>query len=144
VQVLVDTSIWSLALRRHKHRPTEAESELIAMLRSLIQDGRARVIGPIRQELLSGIREPAQFERLRVQLRAFSDEALTVEDYEKAAHLSNECRRRGVAGSGVDFLICAVAMAREWRIFTSDSDFHSYAKVLPLQFHSLSHSNDAD
>jgi hypothetical protein len=144
VQVLVDTNIWSLALRRHRNRTSEAETERVAMLRSLIQDGRARLIGPIRQELLSGIRESGQFERLRAQLRAFSDEALSMADYEKAAHLSNECRRRGLAGSGVDFLICAVAMAREWRIFTSDSDFRSYAKVVPLQFHSSSTSDNFD
>jgi predicted nucleic acid-binding protein len=100
--------------------------------------------GTIRQELLSDIREPAQFERLRAQLRAFSDEALTMHDYEKAAHLSNECRRRGVAGSGVDFMICTVAVARQWRIFTSDSDFRRYAQVAPFQFHPPSPSEKID
>jgi predicted nucleic acid-binding protein len=107
----------------------------VTALRELIQDGRARLIGPIRQELLSGIRETAQFERLRDQLRAFPDEALSMQDYEQAAHWSNECRRRGIAGSGVDFLICAVAVERGWQVFTTDSDFGGYAKILPLQFH---------
>ena len=131
--VLVDTSIWSLALRRHKGRLGEAESERVASLQDLIQDGRARLIGPIRQELLSGIRETAQFEKLREQLRAFPDEALTTGDYEQAAHWSNECRRRGVLGSGVDFLICGVALARGWQVFTADADFRTYAKVIPIQ-----------
>jgi len=144
VPVLVDTSIWSLALRRPRNRASKAESERVAMLRELIRDGMARLIGPIRQELLSGIREPAQFEKLRAQLRAFSDEALTVADFEKAAQFSNECRRQGVAGSGVDFLICTVAVARQWRIFTSDSDFRGYAKVAPLQFHPPSPSEKID
>jgi predicted nucleic acid-binding protein len=133
VRVLVDTGIWSLALRRHRGRLSEAERERIASLRDLIQDGLARLIGPIRQELLSGIREPAQFVRLRDQLRAFPDEAITTEDFEQAAHSSNQCWRRGVRGSGVDFLICGVAVARGWQVFTADADFRTYAKIIPIQ-----------
>jgi predicted nucleic acid-binding protein len=72
---------------------------------------------------------------LRDQLRAFQDEALTTEDFEQAAHWSNECRRRGVSGSGVDLLICGVAVARGWKVFTTDSDFRAYAKVVPIQLH---------
>jgi hypothetical protein len=133
VQVLVDTGIWSLALRRHRGRLSEAENQRIASLHELIEDGLARLIGPIRQELLSGIREPVQFERLCDRLRAFQDEALTTADFEQAAHWSNECRRRGIAGSGVDFLICAVAVARGWQIFTTDGDFRAYAKAVPIR-----------
>lgn len=133
MQVLVDTSIWSLALRRHKGQRNHADSERVASLRELIGDGRARLIGPIRQELLSGVREASQFEKLRGQLRAFPDERLAVDDYEQAARWSNECRGCGVTGSGVDFLICAVAIARQWRVFTSDNDFTGYARVIPVQ-----------
>ena len=135
MQVLIDTSIWSLALRRQSGRLSKSETGLVASLQELIQDGRARLIGPIRQELLSGVREPAQFEKLRDQLRAFSDEALTTGDHEQAAHWSNECRRKGVAGSGVDFLICSVAIARGWQVFTADIDFPAYSRAIPLQLH---------
>jgi predicted nucleic acid-binding protein len=135
VEVLVDTNIWSLVLRRPKGRLSEYENERIAAWRELVQGGRARLIGPVRQELLSGIRETAQFERVRDELRAFPDEALIPADYEQAAYWSNECRRRGVTGSGVDFLICSVAIARGWQIFTADADFRAYAKVIPLRLH---------
>ena len=135
MQVLVDTSIWSLALRRRRGQLSVAEKERVASLEELIRDGRARLIGPIRQELLSAIREPAQFGKLREQLQAFQDERLTAEDYEQAAQCSNDCRRKGLAGSGIDFLICAVAIARGWHVFTSDTDFRSYAKVIPVQLH---------
>ena len=135
MQVLVDTNIWSLALRRHKNHLNEAETELVAVLRELTQGGRARIIGPVRQELLSGLREPAQFERVRDGLRSFPDELLDPSDYEQAARWSNECRRRGVTGSGVDFLICSVAIARGWQIFTGDADFRVYAKTVPIHFH---------
>jgi len=133
VQVLVDTSIWTLALRRPEGRLSAIESERVAALRELVQDGRTRLLGPIRQELLSGIREPAQFDKLREQLRAFPDVILTTEDYERAAHWSNECRRRGIVGSGVDFLICAVSVVRGWQVFTADTDFRRYAKLIPIQ-----------
>lgn len=133
MRVLVDTCVWSLALRRPRQQLSGAEVERVAALSEQIRDGRVRLIGPIRQELLSGIREPAQFEKLRDQLRAFPDEPLTVGDYEQAAHWSNECRRRGVAGSGVDFLICSVVVARGWRIFTTDADFRTLAQVIPIR-----------
>jgi predicted nucleic acid-binding protein len=133
VQVLVDTSIWSLALRRSTEQVSDAENEITSNLRDFIQDGRGRLIGAIRQELLSGIRDPAQFGQLKTYLRAFPDEPLSTDDYEEAARWSNQCRSRGIAGSGTDFLICAVAIARGWQIFTRDQDFQSYARVIPLK-----------
>ena len=135
MRVLVDTNIWSLALRRALSHTNDAERRLIDTLRNLVQDGRARMIGPIRQELLSGVRDPAQFEHLRERLRPFSDEALASEDYEQAAHWSNQCRARGIAGSAVDFLLCAVALKRDWEIFTTDADFGRFAKVIPIVLH---------
>jgi predicted nucleic acid-binding protein len=104
-------------------------------LAELIREGRARLIGPIRQELLSGIRREAQYERLRSYLRAFPDPQLTEEDYEEAASANNRCQTKGVSGSAVDLLICAVGMRRNWRIFTTDRDFLRYAKILSIQLH---------
>ena len=98
MQLLADTSVWSLALRR---RPTAKlsgeESRLVKTLAEAITDGRVVMIGPIRQELLSGIREPSQFEKLRTSLAAFRDEPIDTPDYEDAARFYNLCRsRRGV------------------------------------------------
>jgi len=97
-----------------------------------------QMLGPIRQELLSGIREDAQFRKLRDYLRAFPENPLELADYEEAAHMNNRCRAQGIAGSGVDFLICAAAHRRGWTIFTSDRDFQNYASVLPLRLQSVS------
>jgi predicted nucleic acid-binding protein len=91
------------------------------------------MLGPIRQELLSGIREETQFTKLREALRAFDEPPLLMEDYEDAAVMSNQCRRRGIAGSAVDFLICAGARRRGWAIFTTDQDFRNYASVVGLR-----------
>ena len=133
--VVVDTPIWSLAFRR---TPRDLKPDLEKMkweLHELIREGRARLLGPIRQEVLSGIREEAQFRRLREDLRAFEDEGLTTEDYEKAAEVGNRCRRVGVAGSPTDFLICACASRRNWAIFTTDGIFVQYAEHVPFRLH---------
>ena len=131
--VLVDTSVWSLALRRKQTGLSPREQALGEALRELIREGRAQIVGPVRQELLSGIREEESFRKVRDYLRAFDDPLLQVEDYEEAARMNNSCRARGIAGSPVDFLICAVANLRNWQVFTIDRDFGRYAKVLPLR-----------
>jgi predicted nucleic acid-binding protein len=135
MMILVDTSIWSLALRRKSADLSAREKSLTLALAELIRDGRAQLIGLVRQELLSGIREPEKFDQLRNYLRAFDDIRLDPGDYEEAAQIHNRCRSRGVAGSAIDFLICAVAARRHWQIFTTDSDFDRYEKVLGLELY---------
>ena len=102
----------------------------------LVQEGRAGIIGLIRQELLSGIKGGAQFEELRKTLRAFSDETISIEDHEAAAKASNTCRAKGIVATVVDMLICAVAHRRGMSVFTTDPDFDKYARYIPLKLHS--------
>jgi hypothetical protein len=78
MKVLVDTSVWSLAFRRRRG----AETPVVQELRSLVGEGRVAMIGPIRQELLSGIRSAESFERLRDHLRPYPDEQLDSADFE--------------------------------------------------------------
>jgi predicted nucleic acid-binding protein len=132
VRVLVDTPIWSLALRR-RHRA--ADDPAAAELASLVQDGRAALIGAVRQELLSGIRERVHFESVRDHLRAFPDVEVTREDYEQAASFFNVCRAKGIQGSNTDFLICAIASRIGSSIFTTDADFTHFAGLLPVSLH---------
>lgn len=133
MKVLVDTSVWSQALRRQKQEIVPNTSlQVVHRLGSLIEDGRVAMLGPIRQELLSGIKTQAQFESLRQILSAFPDEKLDAEDYELAANSFNACRQLGIQGSNTDFLICAVSLAKKWPIFSLDKDFERYQKCLPL------------
>ena len=131
--VLVDTPVWSLALRRKPADLNRRELARTQALAELIREGRAQIIGVIRQELLSGIREAERFEKLRDYLRAFDEPRLEVRDYEEAAQMHNQCRTRGVAGSAIDFLICAVAHRRGWQVFSTDRDFEQYGRVLPVK-----------
>lgn len=131
--VLVDTTVWSLALRRK--RPTPKERLLIDELAELITEFRAVLIGPIRQEILSGISDERQFDTIRRHLSPFEDLPIAADDYEEAARLFNACRGKGVQGSHVDFLICAVAMRHSVPVFTTDGDFENYARHLDIELH---------
>ncbi|MCX7015996.1 MAG: PIN domain-containing protein [Candidatus Sumerlaeota bacterium] len=133
--ILVDTSIWSLALRRNRQDLNAAQRFLVLELSDIAARGEARIVGAIRQEVLSGIRSRAMFESIRNELRAFPDEPLDMEDCEVAARFFNQCRAVGIAGSDGDLLICAVAVRRGFPIFTSDEDFLLYAKHLPIALH---------
>lgn len=135
MNTIVDTSVWSLALRRRAEDLNQREAHLVAELSELVREGRACMVGLIRQELLSGIKSPEQYEKLRMTLRAFPDEVLDTNDYEAAAKASNACRSKGIAISVVDALICAVANSRDWTIFTTDPDFRNYETVLPIKHH---------
>jgi predicted nucleic acid-binding protein len=135
MMVLVDTPIWSLALRRTVAVLNSRERALTAAFGELIRDRRAKIIGPVRQELLSGIRLESVFQQVRDQLRAFDEPALEAVDYEQAAHFNNVCRSRGIAGSPTDFLICAAALRRDWQIFSTDQDFSRYSAVIPLKLY---------
>jgi predicted nucleic acid-binding protein len=132
MKVLVDTAVWSLALRR---RNPAANESVRAALTSLVEEGRVVMIGPVRQEILSGIKEPAQFDRLREHFRVFPDIEIAQSDYEDAASFYNQCREKGIQGSNTDFLICAIAARNGLAIFTTDDDFTRFAKVLPILLH---------
>jgi predicted nucleic acid-binding protein len=134
VKILIDTSIWSLALRRSGALSRKDQS-LVHELTELIGEVRVVMIGPIRQELLSGITIKSQFDTLKEKLWAFEDIPLTREDYERAAEFYNTCRKSGIQGSQIDLLICAVAAGREIPIFTTDNDFLLYAKYLTISLH---------
>ena len=131
MKILIDTCIWSVALRRQK----SPVSPVVNELQHLIQEFRAQMIGVIRQEILSGIRFEAQFTKLKEHLRSFPDIPLITEDYEKAAEFFNLCRSKGIQGSNTDFLICAVAIRNNFLIYTTDQDFEQYAQHLPIKLH---------
>ena len=133
--VMVDTPVWSLALRRRQADLNAREQALTRALAELVREGRGQIMGAIRQELLSGIREEEHFHKLRDYLRAFEEPGIEVLDYEEAAQMHNRCRSRGIAGSAIDFLICAVAKRRDWHIFTTDRDFERYGRVLGLRLY---------
>lgn len=131
MRVLVDTCVWSQALRRG----VPAAGEVVRELTRLVSQGAVEIVGPIRQEILSGVRTEAQFKRLEEALRSFPDIPIGPEDYVEAARFYNRCRARGVKGSGIDLLLCAIAARECISIYTVDQDFERYASILPVKLH---------
>ena len=129
MRVVVDTSVWSLAIRRSGIKPS-AHRELLT---DIIHDGRVVMLGVIRQELLSGVKQAEQFKKLKTHLRYFPDLEMETGDYETGAEFYNTCISSGVQGSHIDFLICACAFRREFGILTTDPDFERYQRHIPLR-----------
>lgn len=123
--------MWSLALRRSSNVANSETDEL----KKLIQNQSVIMLGCIRQELLSGIRELSQYEHLRESLSAFPNQILNENCYELAAKMFNDCRANGVQGSNTDFLICAAAQLNQLAIYTTDQDFVHYQKILNISLY---------
>ena len=131
MKVVVDTCVWSRFLRRN--RPV---SDLIAReVVRLVRRDAVQMLGPIRQELLSGAQPDERFEQLKEYLRFYPNVTLDEEDDETAASLYNRLRQRGVQGTGTDLLICAVAVRHGFKVFTIDTDFTVYANHIPIKLH---------
>ncbi len=129
--VIIDTCMWSLAFRRKETTDINVAKEI----GSLIDENRAKIIGLIRQEVLSGYSDIQSYIKLRDKLRYFPNELTMDTDYEVAAEFSNLCRKKGIQGSHADFLICAVSVRLKMKIYTNDKDFQHYSKHLPVDLH---------
>jgi predicted nucleic acid-binding protein len=129
--VIVDTCIWSLALRGKEPKNIAIAKQLT----NLIHENRAKILGSIRQELLSGYSNLNQYKKLRDKMFWFPNEDVIDKDYETAAEFSNTCRKEGIQGSHIDFLICAVSVRLNIQIFTEDKDFSYYQKYIPIKLY---------
>ncbi len=128
MKILVDTCVWSAVLR-FKNPDVKATERL----NDFIIDGLVTIIGPIRQELLSGISSIELFNSLKESLAPFEDISLRTMHFVKAAEFSNTCRTQGIQGSTIDYLICSVAHLENLIIYTTDKDFRDYKKFLPIK-----------
>lgn len=130
MRVLVDTSVWSRALRR-KDGSASREADV---LKRLIEQGEdIYLIGIILQEVLQGIKRHEDFYMLRKYLDAFPLIELSRDDYVKAAALKNSLIKKGVQASTVDALIASVAIAHDCVLCTADRDFSHVAKHIRLR-----------
>ena len=133
MKVLIDTPIWSYALRS----PDKKYQPEVDALTSLIRYQRAVIIGPIRQEILSGYSDLRKYRIIKEKLSYFENTPILDTDYVLAAEFSNKCRKKGIQGTHIDFLICAVANRIEIPIFTNDNDFTHYQKVIPIKLYKI-------
>lgn len=134
MNLVVDTSVWSLVLRRP--RVNEAHP-LVRTFRFHVESGDAIfLIGTILQELLDGVRSPEPCDRLLGLLEPFPLLDLYRETYVFAAKLRTRCRSKGLQSGPIDFLIAAACCGHGFPLLTADQDFsriarHSDLTLLP-------------
>lgn len=116
-------------------RTPPGDQSLRAEVAKLIRADAVEMLGSIRQELLSGAQPQDRFAQMKDYLRHFPNLPLDEEDDENAAQYYNTCRQHGIQGTATDLLICAVSVRYGLRIFTTDTDFDSYAERLPIKRH---------
>jgi predicted nucleic acid-binding protein len=135
MNILIDTTIWSKAYRRKKLG--ESDWRIVKELDDILDDYREVLVGPVRQEVLSGIADKNTFENLKIKLDGFNNYIAQVIDYDLAAEYFNVCQSHGIQGSQVDYLICAIANRNQWEIFTEDNDFLNYRKYVPIKLYEI-------
>ena len=121
MNLVVDTSVWSLVLRRR--RVDEADPFVVAFRSRVDRGDGIHLVGPVLQELLDGVASDVDFDRLTKLLHPFPLLPATRETYVSASRLRNLCRRKGVQASPVDFLIAAICVENGYPLLTSDRDF---------------------
>lgn len=128
--LFVDTSVWSLALRRNQ----ETEGPEVNRLRDALGGGEAvYTTGVVLQELLQGIQRPSHRSRIVEHFTSLPMLVPTRNDYIEAADLYNECRRRGIQVGTIDALLAQLCISRDLVMLSTDRDFGYIANHTLLQ-----------
>jgi len=130
LNLLVDTSVWLLALRRDEARSEPA----VRFLSRALGDGDSIFsTGLILQELLQGFHGPKNRALLLERFGALPLLVPDREDHVQAAELRNLCRRRGIQIGTIDALIARLVIRHELTLLTTDRDFERLARIAPLE-----------
>jgi predicted nucleic acid-binding protein len=126
----VDTSVWSVALRRDAD---DAAPEVDALRRALETGETVVSTGLVLQELLQGFHGPRARERILSMFEVLPFLVPDRDDPVRAAELRNSCRRRGLSVGTIDALLAALCVRHELMLLTTDRDFERIANVAPLR-----------
>jgi len=130
VSIFVDTSVWSLALRRDTPPP----SPQVRFLERALQTGEAIfTTGLVLQELLQGFTGPKARDAIVERFAALPLVVPEREDHIHAAELRNACRRKGVQVGTIDALFAQLCVRHELLMLSTDTDFERIAKLSPLR-----------
>ncbi len=130
MNVIVDTSVWSLALRRKSGQITPPVEKLIDLIQ---KEENIFLLGVILQELLQGIKFLKDFSHLIEKLSPFPLIEPNRKDYIDAARLRNHCSSKGTQAGTVDFLIASICIRYNCCLLTTDQDFKSIAGCSTLK-----------
>ncbi|MEE9279330.1 MAG: PIN domain-containing protein [Myxococcota bacterium] len=129
MSLFVDTSVWSLALRRD----APAEEPHVAALKRALEGGELVVTtGLVYQELLQGFQGPRDQEAIVERFAALPFLTPDRDDHFEAAQLRNRARRRGVQIGTIDAILAQICIHHGLALLTSDADFRRIAEQEPL------------
>ena len=129
MSLFVDTSVWSLAMRRDAPPPTP---EIVELRRALEAGDSIYSTGLILQELLQGFTKPRAHKQIIEHFVALPLLIPDRKDHINAAELRNTCRRKGIQVGTIDALLAELCIRHELLILTTDKDFRNIATVVPL------------
>lgn len=130
MNVFVDTSVWSLALRRARP-PSVPQVQLLA--KCLERGDVVITTGLVLQELLQGFRGPKAKGQI---IQSFSHLPMItpeIEDHIEAADLRNLCRRKRIQVGTIDALIAQLCIRHDLSLLTTDEDFRRIARHSSLE-----------
>lgn len=130
MSLFVDTSVWSLALRRDG---PVAAAEVHELVRALHAGEPVITTGLVLQELLQGFVGPKAREQILERFAALPLLVPDREDHVQAAELRNRCRRGGVQVGTIDALLARLCVRHSLTLLTTDGDFDGVAKVVGLR-----------
>lgn len=131
MSLLVDTSVWSLAMRRDT---SSLEPEVTTLIEAIDSGSEIYSTGFILQELLQGFTKPKAHDLIIERFASMPMLVPDTSDYIEAADLRNRCRRKGVQASTIDALIAQLSLRFNLSLLTTDKDFHYISKVVKLKF----------
>lgn len=128
MSTFVDTSVWSLALRRD----TPPDIAELRHLRHALATGSVMSTGLVLQELLQGFSKPKAHEQIIERFRSLPLIVPNRDDHIDAADLRIKCRRRRVQAGTIDALLAQLCIRHELTMLTTDRDFQAISRIVPL------------
>jgi predicted nucleic acid-binding protein len=129
LSLFVDTSVWSLALRRDA--PSDAP-EPRELRRALTAGETLFTTGLVLQELLQGFSGARARDAIIERFAALPLVMPDRRDHVEAAELRNACRRAGIQVQTIDALLAQLCIRHDLTMLTTDEDFRQLARVHPL------------
>ena len=127
---LVDTSVWSLALRRDGSTNAPA---VRALQEALAGSDAVVTTGLVLQELLQGFNGPRAAAAIVERFQALPIIAPDRNDHIAAAEVRNSCRRAGVQVGTIDALLIQLCGRHELTLLSTDNDFVHAAQHVPFK-----------
>ena len=130
MSLFVDTSVWSLALRRDS---LSSSTEVRTLVRAIETGETILTTGLVLQELLQGFSGPKAREQILDRFSAIPLLAPDRDDHIEAAELRNRCRRAGIQVGTIDALLAELCVRHELTMLTTDNDFTHIANHCALK-----------